>query len=104
MSVKTRCVLLASTSQYPLMLLVISHMYLVREYTVLIDDPIAVQILTHIHSLSSITRNPVAFESPHVLKLAVINPTCHVHLLQELSRAQTACSVATQPAYGTVRI
>ena len=55
MSVKTRCVLSASASQYPLMLSVINHMYLTREYTVLISDSIAVQILTHNLSLSSVS-------------------------------------------------
>ena len=39
-------------------------MTLTREYTVLIGDPIAVQILTHNPSLSSVSRYPVAFEFP----------------------------------------
>ena len=91
-------VLSTSASQYPLMLLVINRMYLIREYNVLIGDPIAVQILRHNLSLSSVSRYPVAYESTHAPKLAVINRTCHVHLLQELSRASTACFTATQPA------
>ena len=96
MSVKTRCVLSASASQHPQILLVINRMYLIREYTVLIGDPIAVQILSHNPSLSCVLRYPVAFESPHAPKLTVINRTCHVHLLHELSRILTACSTATQ--------
>ena len=36
----------------------------IREYTALIGDPIAVQILTHNTSLSSVSRYPVAFELP----------------------------------------
>ena len=98
MSVKMRCVLSASAMQYPLILLVIGRMYLIREYAVLICDPIAVQILTHNPSLSCGLQYPVAFESPHAPKLTVINRTCHVHLFHELSRIPTACSTATQPA------
>ena len=66
MSVKTRCALSASANQYPLMLLVINGMYLIREYTELIVDPIAVEILTHNPSLSSVLRYSVAFGSTHV--------------------------------------
>ena len=98
MFVKPRCVLSTSASQYPLMLLAINRMLLIREYTVLIGDPIAVQILTHNPSLSFVSRYPVAFASSHAPKFAVINRTCHVLVLQELSRASTACSTATQSA------
>ena len=98
MSVKTCCDLSASARQYPLILLVIDRMYLIREYAVLIGDPIAVQILTHNLSLSCGLRYPVAFESPHAPKLTVINRTCHVHLFHQFSRLPTACSTATQPA------
>ena len=73
-------------------------MYLIREYTVLIVDPIAVQILTHNPSPYFVSRYPVAFASSHAPKFAVINRTYHVHLLQEISRASTACFTATQPA------
>ena len=103
-SVKPRRVLYAPASQYPRMLLVVNHIYLIREYTVLIGDPNAVKILTHNPSLSYVPRYSVAFEDSHAPKLAVINRTCHVHLLQELLRTATACSIATQAAYGTVRI
>ena len=48
----------------PTILLVIGHMTLIREHTVLISDPIAVQILTHNPSLSSVSRYPVALEFP----------------------------------------
>ena len=46
------------------MLLVIGRMTLIRKYTVLIGDPIVVQILTHNPSLSSVSRYPIAFELP----------------------------------------
>ena len=39
-------------------------MTLFHEYTVLIDDPLAVQMLTHNPSLSSVSRYPVTFEFP----------------------------------------
>ena len=39
-------------------------MTLICEYTVLIGDPIAVQMLTHNPSLSSVSRYPVTFEFP----------------------------------------
>ena len=59
------CVQLTSASLYQLVLLVIGRMaLLIREYTALIGDPIAVQILTHNPSLSSISRYSVAFELP----------------------------------------
>ena len=86
MSVKTRCVLSTSASRYPLIiLLVINRMYLIHEYNVLIGDPIAVQILTHNPSPSSVSRYPVTFENPHAPKLAVISQIYLVHLLQNLS-------------------
>ena len=97
MFVKTRCVPLASASQYPLMMLVINHIYLIRAYTVLIGDPIAVQMLMHNPPLSFVSRYPVASESPHAPKLAVINRTSHVHLPQELSRASAAFSTLAEP-------
>ena len=56
------------------------------------------QILTNNPSLSSVSQYRVCFESPHAPKLAIINRTGHVHLLQELSRASSACSIATQQA------
>ena len=75
MSVKTRCVLSTFANLYPLMLLAINRMYLIREYTVLIGDPIAVQILTHNLSLSFVSRYSIAFASSHAPKFAVINRT-----------------------------
>ena len=60
----TCSVQLTSASLYQLVLLVIGRMTLIRKYTVLIGDPIAVQILTHSPSLSSVSRYPVAFELP----------------------------------------
>ena len=97
MSVKTRCVLSTSASQYPLTLLAINRMYLIREYTVLIGDRNAVQILTRNSSLCFVPRYSVTFASSHAPKFSFINRTCHVNLLQELSRASTACFTATQP-------
>ena len=97
MYVKTRCALSASASQYSLMLLVIDHIYLIRAYTKLIGDSIAVQILMHNPPLSFVSRYPVASESPHAPKLAVVNQTSHMHLPQELSRAPTAFSTVTEP-------
>ena len=63
---------------------------------VLIGDPIAVQILIHNPPLSSVSRYPV-LPSPHALKLAIINLTCHVHLPQELFHASATCSIAIHP-------
>ena len=58
------CSLYVSASLYQLVLLVSGRTTLIREYAVLIGDPIAVQILTHSPSLSSVSRYPVASESP----------------------------------------
>ena len=50
------CSLYVSASLYQLVvLLVIGRTTLIREYTVLIGDPITVQILTHNPSLSSVS-------------------------------------------------
>ena len=56
------CSFYVSASLYPLVLLAIGRITLIPEYTVLIGDPIAVQILTHNPSLSSVSRYPDAFE------------------------------------------
>ena len=85
-----------SASLYQLVLLVIGRTTLIREYTVLIGDPIAVQILTHNPSLSLFRDTPL-LPSPHAPKLAIIDLTYHVHLPQEISRASAACSIATNP-------
>ena len=53
-----------SASRYQLVLLVIGRTTSIRECTVLTGDPIAVQILTHDPFLSSVSRYPVASESP----------------------------------------
>ena len=59
------CSFYVSASPNQLVLLVIGRMTLIREYTVLIGNPIAVQILTHNPScLSPVSRYPVAFEFP----------------------------------------
>ena len=58
------CSFYVSASLYQLVLLVIGRMTLIREYTVLIGDSIAVQILTHNPCLSPVSRYLVAFESP----------------------------------------
>ena len=58
------CIQLTSASLYHLVLLVIDRTTPTREYTVLIGDPIAVQILTHNPSLSSVWQYPHAFELP----------------------------------------
>ena len=69
-----------SASLYQLMLLVIGRTTLIGKYTVLIIDPFAVQILTHNPSLSSVSRYPVASESPRA------EPR---HRQPDLSRAPT---------------
>ena len=51
----------------------------------------------HSPPLSFVSRYPVASESPHAPRLAVINLTSHVHVPQELSRASTAFSTVTEP-------
>ena len=53
-----------SASIYQLALLVVGRMTLIREYTALLGDSIAVQILTYKPSLSSVSQYPVAFELP----------------------------------------
>ena len=58
------CSLYVSAGLYHLVLLVIGRTSLIREYNVLIGNPIAVQILTHNPPLSSVSRYPVASESP----------------------------------------
>ena len=58
------CSLYVSASLYQLVLSVIGRTTFIREYTVLIGDPIAVQILTHNPYLSSVSRYPAASESP----------------------------------------
>ena len=60
----TACIQLTSASLYHLVLVVIDRTTSTREYAVLIGDPIAVQILTHNPSLSSVSRYPDAFELP----------------------------------------
>ena len=71
-------------------------MTLIREQTVLIGDPIAVKILTHNPSLSSVSRYPVVFEFPRA-EARHHQLTCHVHLPQEFSRASAACSISIYP-------
>ena len=62
-----RCAALAFASLYPLMLLVISRMYLIREYTVLIVDPIAGHYYCNAQPLSIFCfAKPLVFVSTHV--------------------------------------
>ena len=103
-SIKTRCVFSTSTSQYPLMLLVINRMYLILEYTVLISDPIALHILTHNLSLSSLLRYLVAFESTHVPTSPPSTELDKCNYFKSFHGHQQLAPPPPSRLYGTVRI